>query len=85
MSRAPMNFAVTPEQTQTRDTFEKVCEYFNDEYWLEKDTRGGFIGARKYLGERYPRKSLIGCCARLARNVCLCLIAENMLGRAKSY
>ena len=37
-----MNFAFTPEQTQIRDAIEKICEYFDDEYWLERDTHGGF-------------------------------------------
>jgi acyl-CoA dehydrogenase len=37
-----MNFALTPEQMQIRDAVEKICGYFDDEYWLEKDTHGGF-------------------------------------------
>ena len=37
-----MNFTFTSEQTQIRDAIEKICDYFDDEYWLEKDTNGGF-------------------------------------------
>jgi acyl-CoA dehydrogenase len=37
-----MNFALTSEQMQIRDAVEKICGYFDDEYWLERDTRGGF-------------------------------------------
>jgi acyl-CoA dehydrogenase len=37
-----MNFDFTPEQTQIRAAIAKICAYFDDEYWLEKDAHGGF-------------------------------------------
>ena len=37
-----MDFAYTPEQEQIRAAIEKICAGFGDDYWLERDTRGGF-------------------------------------------
>jgi acyl-CoA dehydrogenase len=37
-----MSFALTPEQLEIRDAVARLCERFGDDYWLEKDTEGGF-------------------------------------------
>ena len=37
-----MSFALTPEQLEIRDAVARLCERFGDEYWLQKDTDGGF-------------------------------------------
>ena len=37
-----MNFALTPDQEQIRDAIERVCAPFDADYWLRKDTEGGF-------------------------------------------
>lgn len=37
-----MNFALTPEQLEIRDAVARLCERFGDDYWLRKDTDGGF-------------------------------------------
>lgn len=37
-----MNFSYTDEQQAIRDSIQKVCESFNDEYWLKRDQQGGF-------------------------------------------
>ena len=37
-----MDFSFTPEQTQIRDEAFKLCAPFDDDYWLKKDTEGGF-------------------------------------------
>jgi acyl-CoA dehydrogenase len=41
-SRLPMDFSFTPEQTQIRDEVARLCVPFDDDYWLKKDTDGGF-------------------------------------------
>src|SRR5260370_8653068 len=37
-----MTFALTPEQMEIRDAVARLCERFGDDYWLKKDTEGGF-------------------------------------------
>ena len=37
-----MNFALTDQQEAIRDAVAKICEGFDDVYWLNKDREGGF-------------------------------------------
>jgi acyl-CoA dehydrogenase len=37
-----MSFALTSEQLEIRDAVARLCERFGDDYWLKKDTDGGF-------------------------------------------
>src|SRR5258707_9621612 len=37
-----MTFALTLEQLEIRDAVARLCERFGDDYWLKKDTDGGF-------------------------------------------
>ena len=37
-----MDFSFTPEQTQIRDEVTRLCQPFDDDYWLKKDKEGGF-------------------------------------------
>src|SRR5438128_4239497 len=37
-----MDFALTDQQQDIRDAVAKVCEAFDDAYWLRKDREGGF-------------------------------------------
>src|SRR5260370_17154234 len=37
-----MTFALTTEQLEIRDAVARLCERFGDDYWLKKDTEGGF-------------------------------------------
>jgi acyl-CoA dehydrogenase len=37
-----MSFALTPEQLEIREAVARLCERFGDDYWLKKDTEGGF-------------------------------------------
>jgi acyl-CoA dehydrogenase len=37
-----MTFALTPDQIEIRDAVARLCERFGDDYWLKKDTEGGF-------------------------------------------
>jgi acyl-CoA dehydrogenase len=37
-----MRFAPTPEQQEIRDAVARLCARFGDDYWLERDTEGGF-------------------------------------------
>ena len=37
-----MSYALTPEQLEIRDAVARLCERFGDDYWLKKDTEGGF-------------------------------------------
>jgi len=37
-----MKFSYTDEQQAIRDSIQKVCEPFDDEYWLKRDQQGGF-------------------------------------------
>ena len=37
-----MSFALTSEQLEIRDAVARLCERFGDDFWLKKDTEGGF-------------------------------------------
>jgi len=37
-----MTFALTAEQLEIREAVARLCERFGDDYWLQKDTDGGF-------------------------------------------
>lgn len=37
-----MNFSLSDEQKAIKESILKVCEPFNDEYWLKRDQQGGF-------------------------------------------
>src|ERR1700739_3929744 len=37
-----MNFDLNEDQLSIQASIEKVCEKFDDEYWLERDRHGGF-------------------------------------------
>ena len=37
-----MDFSLSPEQQQLQGSIEKLCADFDDDYWLELDTNGGF-------------------------------------------
>ena len=37
-----MGFTLTPEQREIRAAVARLCERFDDEYWLRKDVEGGF-------------------------------------------
>jgi len=37
-----MDFDLTPDQEAIRDAVAKICARFGDEYWLRKDSEGGF-------------------------------------------
>ena len=37
-----MDFSLTQEQQQIRDSIRKLCAPFDDAYWLEKDRSGDF-------------------------------------------
>src|ERR1700759_3590278 len=37
-----MSFTLTEEQREIRAAVSQLCERFGDDYWLEKDTEGGF-------------------------------------------
>lgn len=37
-----VNFEFTEDQQAIQSSIEKICEKFDDEYWLEKDRNGGF-------------------------------------------
>ncbi|RLA48302.1 MAG: acyl-CoA dehydrogenase [Gammaproteobacteria bacterium] len=37
-----MDFSFSEEQLQIRDSIEKLCRPFDDQYWLERDTDGRF-------------------------------------------
>src|ERR1700704_5784076 len=37
-----MTFALTSEQLEIRDAVAPLCERFGDDYWLKKDSEGGF-------------------------------------------
>ncbi len=57
-----MDFALTPEQLQIRDSVLKLCAGFGDEYWLKHDQSGEFpeefhraVAAGGWLGIAMPR------------------------------
>src|SRR5438477_260890 len=37
-----MSFALTAEQLEIREAVARLCQRFGDDYWLKKDTDGGF-------------------------------------------
>jgi acyl-CoA dehydrogenase len=37
-----MDFSLSPEQQQLQASIEKLCADFDDDYWLDLDTEGGF-------------------------------------------
>src|SRR5437762_12459987 len=37
-----MTFALTAEQLEIREAVSRLCQGFGDDYWLKKDTEGGF-------------------------------------------
>src|SRR6202790_3289600 len=37
-----MTFALTGEQLEIREAVARLCARFGDDYWLKKDTEGGF-------------------------------------------
>ncbi|MGH7092743.1 MAG: acyl-CoA dehydrogenase family protein, partial [Stellaceae bacterium] len=37
-----MSFALTPEHLEIREAVARLCERFDDAYWLKRDTEGGF-------------------------------------------
>jgi acyl-CoA dehydrogenase len=37
-----MTFRLTPDQEEIRSTILRICAAFDDDYWLERDTKGGF-------------------------------------------
>ena len=37
-----MTFRLTPDQEDIRNTVLRICAEFDDEYWLERDSKGGF-------------------------------------------
>src|SRR5262249_3073498 len=37
-----MSFALTADQQEIRAAVGRLCERFDDEYWLQRDTEGGF-------------------------------------------
>jgi len=37
-----MSFKLTPEQQQIRESIQRICEPFDDRYWLDRDTDGVF-------------------------------------------
>jgi acyl-CoA dehydrogenase len=34
--------ALSPEQQRIRDAIARLCQDFDDAYWLERDSEGGF-------------------------------------------
>src|SRR5688572_27572642 len=37
-----MDFSLSPDQQAIREAIARVCERFDDDYWLKKDREGGF-------------------------------------------
>lgn len=37
-----MNFSYTDDQNSIRDSIQKICSHFDDDYWLQRDTDGIF-------------------------------------------
>src|ERR1700704_2351772 len=37
-----MTFALTAEQLEIREAVARLCQRFGDDYWLKKDSEGGF-------------------------------------------
>jgi acyl-CoA dehydrogenase len=58
-----MDFSLSAEQQQIRDTIAKLCAQFDDDYWLEKDRSGDFphelhgaLAQAGWLGIAMPEK-----------------------------
>lgn len=58
-----MDFEFSPEQEAIRDAVQKICDGFDDAYWLRKDREGGFpedfyqaIAAGGWLGICIPEE-----------------------------
>src|SRR5690606_38185231 len=54
-----MDFSFTEEQETIRDAIAKICERFDDQYWLEKDRKGGFP---QELHQALARDGWLGIC-----------------------
>ena len=37
-----MDFSLTEDQLALREAVQRLCARFGDDYWLERDTKGGF-------------------------------------------
>src|SRR5207248_8979769 len=42
VARESMSFTLTTDQQRIRDGVSRLCQRFGDDYWLKKDTEGGF-------------------------------------------
>jgi acyl-CoA dehydrogenase len=58
-----MSLALTPEQQEIRDAVARLCSRFGDDYWLKKDSEGGFphefhaaMAAAGWLGVAMPEE-----------------------------
>jgi len=58
-----MDFSFSPEQEAIRESILKICAKFGDDYWLNKDTEGGFpadfhaaIAREGWLGIAMPQE-----------------------------
>jgi acyl-CoA dehydrogenase len=58
---ARVTFALTPEQEEIRAAVSRLCARFGDDYWLERDEKGGFprefhqaMAAAGWLGVAMP-------------------------------
>ena len=58
-----MDFALTPDQQSIRDSVARLCERFDDAYWLARDTDGAFphelhaaLAAEGFLGICIPEQ-----------------------------
>src|SRR5436305_2322474 len=38
-----MSFALSAEQLEIREAVARLCQRFGDDYWLKKDSEGGFL------------------------------------------
>ena len=37
-----MTFRMSEQQSEIRESILRICARFDDEYWLERDSKGGF-------------------------------------------
>src|SRR5437588_833538 len=58
-----MTFALTAEQLEIREAVARLCQRFGDDYWLKKDSEGGFphefhraMAEAGWLGVRMPEE-----------------------------
>ncbi|MGY6270117.1 acyl-CoA dehydrogenase family protein [Achromobacter denitrificans] len=54
-----MNFEMSKEQESIRDSIERICQRFDDAYWLERDREGGFPEA---FFQQLARDGWLGIC-----------------------